>query len=57
MKEAQGLAKVHGRETLEEMLKGYGMKIDRSTGLALAAARRRYFTIDTAIKIKRKEAV
>jgi hypothetical protein len=55
MKEAKRLAKVHSRETLEEMLKGYGMKIDRATGLALAAARRRYFTIDDAIKIKRKE--
>lgn len=56
MKEARRLAKVHSRETLEEMLKGYGMKIDRATGLSLAAARRRYFSIDDAIKIKRQGA-
>ena len=56
MKEAQRLAKTHSLEALYEMLKGYGIKIDTATGLALAAARRRYWTLDDAIALKKKEA-
>lgn len=56
MKEAQRLAKTHSLETLYEMLKGYGIKIDTATGLALASARRRYWTLDDAITLKKKEA-
>jgi hypothetical protein len=37
------------------MQSSYSRKIDTATGLELAAARRRYWTFEKAIDLKRKE--
>lgn len=55
MKEHERLAKHYGKTELESMQSSYSRKIDTATGLELAAARRRYWTLEKAIDIKRKE--
>lgn len=55
MKEHERLAKLYSKTELESMQSGYSRKIDTATGFELANARRRYWTFEKAIDLKRKE--
>lgn len=54
--EAQRLADTHTLEGLYSLLSGVSIGMDSKTGLALAAARKRYFSIDSAIELKKSKA-